>query len=681
MFNQPELSGFNIIEGDYSSSIIILSIIIAIFASYTALVMNQRVRQNSFFNKHLWSVLAAFSMGVGIWSMHFIGMSAMMLPVHMHYDRVLTIVSIIPAIVAAFIAFHVANKPQPTKRSHFLGGLSMGAGISLMHYIGMDSMHMEGVSYYYHLPLFTLSIIVAIIVSFVALYVFSVLQNQMKNWLQRLIVAVIMGIAISSMHYIGMAAVVFYVPKDFTFVTHMQMEDMHFLLTLIINGLGITLLLFLLMELFDRFVSNRINYYDSMTKLPNYREFERRFSTSTYSAIALIDMDKMDKRGSLHGYMAVDELMKKVAARLFEHKPSSMEIYRMEGRKFAFVSHKWVDKDKLAASMQKMVESLSAPFPLKDRNVTISTVCAIAMQEEDNKRNSLYANALAILQDPNIQYTNQLVFYDENVHRYMFEQGILQDVDKAFAEDQFFIVYQPKMNMLDGHMVGVEALLRWQHPVQGLISPGVFIPILEKNHRIQDVTRWVIKEVCKQLQQWQLDSKVNCPVSINIPGECLTSHSLVNYLKEMTETYQIDPKWIELEITETSFVASIQQALRGISALRKEGFSIALDDFGTGVSSLSYLKQMPISTLKIDKSFLDDVPHSRKDASIIQSIISLGRSLDLNIVVEGAETKEQIHFLADFCDNPIIQGYYYSRPLPALELSEWYSRFTQPEIV
>ena len=219
--------------------------------------------------------------------------------------------------------------------------------------------------------------------------------------------------------------------------------------------------------------------------------------------------------------------------------------------------------------------------------------------------------------------------------------------------------------------MGVETLLRWNHPVYGMLSPGVFIPILENHDRMMDVTDWIIKLVCRQISIWNAEEIPFGQVAINIPGQYVTSPRLLQVLKRTLNDYNIKPAQLELEITETSFVKNIAEAMRAVSIFRQEGFSVALDDFGTGVSSLSYLKQMPISTLKIDKSFIDEIPHSKKDSSIIQAIIRLGESLDLSIVFEGVETKEQVEFLVATCKDPIIQGYYFAKPMMPEELQEW----------
>ena len=238
-------------------------------------------------------------------------------------------------------------------------------------------------------------------------------------------------------------------------------------------------------------------------------------------------------------------------------------------------------------------------------------------------------------------------------------------------EEELFLVYQPKVCLSPKETVGLEALLRWNHPKYGFLSPAVFVPILEEYDRMVKVTDWIIDRVCQQIANWKLENISFKQVAINIPGEYVTSPLLLKLLTQKINEYGLEPSQIELEITENSFVKNMEEAMRAVAVFRKEGFSVALDDFGTGVSSLSYLKQMQISTLKIDKSFIDDVPISPKDSAIIQAIVTLGESLNLTVVIEGVETKKQVNFLRKASKNPIFQGYYFAKPMQPYDLIKW----------
>ncbi len=676
-FNLPPTDLIEL-QGEYSFPIVGLSIIIACVASYTALAMNERAQKNSFFHQNFWLTLASTAMGFGIWSMHFVGMSSFSLPVSMHYDLLLTVISIVPAMLASFLAFYIANRPKKLIGLYMVSGVVMGLGISTMHYIGMAAMKMEA-SYVYDKWLFLASIAIAILVSFVALFIFSALQHYMENRLIRLMTAIVMGLAVSSMHYTGMMAISFYVSPDHSHLSMAAHEiKMSFIVISVTVGMGLLLSLLLLSSMVDRYLKYRTNYFDTLTRLPNRRQFERKLANSSIQpTLAIWHIHDLEKINRENGYLFGDEVLQQVAIFMTSLKPPLTDLYRIEGNRFAFLTRGSEGEVTFQVAMEKIAEKLRQPLVFQNKELVLPAVCAWLPTSEQNDLLKIYSNVLAVLNYPSIQYKHEIILYDPAVHTYTFEREIASDVERAMAEDELYLVYQPKVNGITFEIVGVETLLRWQHPTYGMLSPGVFIPILEENDRMLAVTDWVIERTCRQISDWRKDGKAFGQVAINIPGQYVTSSRLLKVLKQTVTKYDLEPQLLELEITETSIVKKIEEAMRAVSIFRQEGFSVALDDFGTGVSSLSYLKQMPISTLKIDKSFVDEVPRSEKDSAIIQAIIALGNSLDLSIVFEGVETEEQAQFLASTCGRPIIQGYYFAKPMRATELLDWSQAFRQ----
>ncbi|MEG0450808.1 MAG: EAL domain-containing protein, partial [Lysinibacillus sp.] len=635
MFSSPSQTSFTIIEGEYSGVIIALSILIATVASYTAISMNGRARQNSFFNKNYWLVLAAIAMGFGIWSMHFVGMSALFLPVEMGYDKLLTVISIVPAMFASFIAFYLADLPKRTYWTYTYAGISMGIGISLMHYIGMYAMKMD-VIFSYDIVLFVASVAIAIIVSIVAIYIFSALQSYMENRVIQLFTSIIMGLAVSSMHYTGMAAVSFYVPKGFVpDLHHDHLGGIYGIAISVSIGMALLLGFLFLSSLVDRYVEYRTNYYDVLTKLPNRRLFEKRLKKPIFpERLAIIHLHDLEYLNREYDYQFGDETIQQVASRLKMLTPSILDLYRIEGNRFAYLTRDVIEEKQFLEGLEKITMALQRPVTVNKQEVMVQTVCVVTEAENDEEVAKIYENVLAVLNYPSIKFNHEIVHYDPVIHTYTFEREIASHAMRAMAENELFLVYQPKVAVNSNEVVGVETLLRWQHPTYGMLSPAVFIPILEEYDRMIAVTDWIIEQVCQQISNWQQQGISFGQVAINIPGQYVTSPRLLQVLKRTINDYQLTPQQLELEITETSFVKNIAEAIRAVSIFRQEGFSVALDDFGTGVSSLSYLKKMPISTLKIDKSFIDGIPQSPKDSSIIQAIIALGSSLNLTVVFE-----------------------------------------------
>ncbi|MDZ5471480.1 EAL domain-containing protein [Bacillus sp. 31A1R] len=671
MFSLPESTNIVILNGDYSIMVVILSVIIACAAAYTALSMNERIQQNSFFHRTFWLVLASIAMGLGIWSMHFIGMSAFSLPVRMEYDVFLTIISVIPAVFASYLAFYISNRANQTLMPYGIAGLIMGFGIATMHYLGMAAMNMEA-EYVYKPWMFLASILIAVFVSFVALFVLSNLQKYMGNHWVKIITSIIMGLGIASMHYTGMGAVVFYAEDVNVISSHHHGMDITLLIVSVTIGISIIFLFSGLSSLLDRYVNYRLNYYDSLTILPNRRQFEEKLRTPfPMGSLAVIHIHHLEKWNSGYGYTFGDQVIKTVRDVIVSLKPIKAEVYRIEGNRFAIFSTDKNDFEDMEIAMDRIMTILSKPQVINNHRILIEMVCAYSTAEKREDVPSLFPNVMSVLQYSGIRYKHEVISYDPLIHTYSFEKNLVEHLEQAMESNELYLVYQPKVSSETLEVTGVEALLRWNHHIHGFVSPAVFIPILEENGKMFDISDWVINQVCYQISQWVELGVQPFQVAINIPGPYITSPRLMEVLKSNVLNYGINNHDIELEITETSVINDIESAIKAIYEFRKNGFSVALDDFGTGLSSLSYLKRLPISTLKIDKSFVDEIPDSEKDSAIIKAIITLSHSLDLKIVIEGVESKEQAMFLSSLAEQPLIQGYYFSPALKPEELVEW----------
>ncbi|MGX6444569.1 bifunctional diguanylate cyclase/phosphodiesterase [Neobacillus sp. K501] len=672
MFSSPASQNIYVLHGEYSVSIVILSIAIACCASYTALSMNQRMQQSSFFHKNFWLLLSSVAMGLGIWSMHFIGMSAFKLPIEMEYDIFLTTISAFPAVFASYLAFSFANRTHKTHRPAIIAGIIMGLGISSMHYIGMAAMKMNA-EYIYKPWIFLASIVIAIIVSYVALFIFSKLQKYMGKQLIKIGTSILMGLAITSMHYTGMSAVVFYGEEPLrNNLHHMHQMDTTLMVTVVTIGISLLLLISGLASLLDRYVDHRLNYFDALTLLPNQRQFEQDLKhMKTAGSLAIIHIHNLEKWVSGQGYTFGDQMIKAVGDVIQSLKPASANIYRIEENRFAVYNLKEHDYESMKLSLERILSIFMKPLMVDHHQIVIEMVCAISHSGDKKDGRELFSNNMAVLQHSSIRYKHEVIEYDPDKHTYSFERQIVEDITSAITNNELFLVYQPKVCAKTQGVSGVEALLRWNHPVHGMISPAIFIPILEENGKIFDVTDWVIQEVCRQVSLWLKEDLRFGQVSINIPGPYVTSSKLLKVINQNLLMHKINSHFIELEITETSVIHDIENAITAVNEFRELGLSVALDDFGTGLSSLSYLRRIPISTIKIDKSFVDGIPLSERDSALLRAVITLCYSLNLKVVIEGVETKEQFDFITTMTETPNIQGYYFSRPLTAMELASW----------
>ncbi|MBM7579717.1 bifunctional diguanylate cyclase/phosphodiesterase [Jeotgalibacillus terrae] len=669
MFSTDGLDSITVVDGEFSYGFVVLSVVIACVSAYVALSMNQRMQQNSFFHKNFWLVLASFAMGLGIWSMHFIGMSAFMIPVEMSYDTKWTFISMVPAILASYLAFYFANRPRKSLYPILSAGLIMGFGISAMHYIGMAAMVMS-VDYYYKTWMFIASILVAVAVSYVALYVFSNLQRFMGNLLIKIVTAILMGGAISSMHYIGMAAVVFYTDEPVEYHMHAHEMDMG-LVGFVAAGMLLILLISGLTSVLDRYVDHRMSHFDSLTLFPNQRQFEKDINQQlTAGSLTVLHLRNLAAFTNGQGFGFGDQLVAEIGHVIQKNAPAHTRIYRLEENRFAVLNLKEQSVSRAKSAMQRVLNELSKPLEIVSQSVIVEMTAAFSYIEKKNGW-ELFSNAIAVLEHPSVQGRNEVIEYDSLIHTYSFESQIIAELEQAKAEGQLYVVYQPKICAKTLRVNGAEALIRWKHPVHGFISPAVFIPLLEKHEKVCDLTDWIVQQVCAQIASWSGNHNNFGPISINIPGIYLTSPKLMNVIKAQLAAHGIDPAMLELEITETSVIHDIDNAIAAVSDYRKLGLSVALDDFGTGLSSLSYLRKLPVNTIKIDKSFIDEVPTSLKDAGLLSAIVDLCASLKLAIIIEGVEAQEQIDFLHTLSADLTIQGYYFSKPLTAADFKKW----------
>ena len=678
MFTKPDIENMHIVEGQYNSLIVILSFIIAFGASYTAVFINRRIKGKGFFHKNLWLVLASLAMGLGIWSMHYVGMSAYVTPLPMKHNLLLTLVSVIPAVVASYVAFYLANSHYKRIQTFIAAGIFMGGGIALMHYLGMAAMQIDAQSVYDPV-MFGLSIVIAIVASFASLYIFSISDAKMDNMWVKSVVALLMATAVTSMHYIGMFAVEFYAEGPIH--AHEHESNMIEVVVYVTIGISSLFVLAYLASHLEKYVDHRVKNFDALTQLPNQNQFteDQRIEKNT-QLVAIVHLHNLEKYISAYGYTFGDAIIQSVLELMQNILPKDTKLYRTEANRFTVVQTPTEMVQNTMIGLERICVLLQRSLVVNEQMVTVEMVCAISKSDEKKEIHEHFVNAIAVLQAPSTQFKHEMILYNPKIHTFNFERQLSLDIQQAMDEDELFIVYQPKVDPKQHIVVGLEALIRWKHPVFGMVSPAVFIPILESAERISDVTDWLIVRVCKQLATWNnLGIKIT-QVSINIPGMYLTSPRLKSVINESLLEYHINPSQIELEITETSVIHDIDNAILAVSNYRKKGLSVALDDFGTGLSSLSYLKEIPIATIKIDKSFVDGVPNSTKDASILRSIIHLCYSLDLNVVIEGVETIDQIRFIEGLERVPIVQGYYYSKPLTVEEFEHWRNKQQVVEI-
>ncbi|WP_309088530.1 EAL domain-containing protein [Domibacillus sp.] len=378
----------------------------------------------------------------------------------------------------------------------------MGIGIATMHYTGMAAMAANAI-YRYHLGLFIWSIILAIFVSFIALYVFARLKKLMEKWTFKLVTALLMGVAVSSMHYTGMSAVTFFALPSAIAGGHADYANMNMLIMPVTAGMSFLLVLLLFSSILDRYIDYRISYFDGLTRLPNRRLFEKTLNKpAERCSLAIWHFDNLEQINQRYGYAFGEQVLQQVARTLREAHPGFTDLYRVDENRFAFLAPA-VEPDILVEAMKTIALKWKEPIEVEEKWIELASVCSVSSVSGTDTNHQLYAEAMAVLEYPLLSYNHDVVLYDPAVHAFSFEQEILGGLTQAMEKDELFLVYQPKIMADTDRLAGFEALIRWRHSEHGMLSPGIFIPILEQHHRINELTDRVIDRASRQIAEWE----------------------------------------------------------------------------------------------------------------------------------------------------------------------------------
>ncbi len=417
-------------------------------------------------------------------------------------------------------------------------------------------------------------------------------------------------------------------------------------------------------------------HYDDLTGLPNRTLFYERVSRAIYHAqqhskrvaVMFLDIDGFKYVNDTWGHIVGDLLLKKVANRLTECRCKTDMIARLGGDDFSMVLENVNNTKEVGRFAQNLLKVMQSPFELNGHETFITTSIGISLYPSDSQDvNTLLKHADAAMYRAKEKGKNNYQFFtaqtQKNVHNRLIMDTKLR---RALERDELVLHYQPQMQLATGRMVGAEVLLRWQHPEMGLIPPYAFIPLAEETGLIVQIGEWVLRHTCLQQQQWRNNGEPILRLSVNLSSRQFQQDDLIKTVVQILDETHIDATLLELELTESLLMQDIETATKTLHQFKDMGIQLAIDDFGTGYSSLSYLKRFPIDTLKIDQSFVRDIPKDKDDISITKAIIALAHSLRLKVIAEGVETESQQTLLKSIeCDE--IQGYLIGHPLPADE--------------
>ena len=655
------------VSASYSPALVLISLCVAILASYTALDLSGRIATARGRTQYLWIAGGALAMGFGVWSMHFIGMLALQLPLALGYDLGLTLWSLLVAILSSGFALWLVSQPRLPALQLLFGALIMGAGISAMHYSGMAALRMQpGIDY--DPALFGLSLVIAVGASAAALSIAFRLRRQTPYVrLMRGGAAVIMGLAIVGMHYTGMAAANFPI-GSFCGAAIDGLSGNGLDNLVLVSSLAV-LVIALLTSIFDARLDARtaaladsltlaneeltqLALHDTLTGLPNRILLADRIGQAMSKvaeqggcfSLMFIDLDGFKPVNDAFGHHLGDRLLREVALRLREQLRSQDTLARIGGDEFVLLV-RLLEPDDAPQVAARQVGLLSRAFRVDEHELLMNADAAMYHAKGAGK--------------------NGYSFFDASMNTNARKQlQLLQDLRQALELQQFRLHYQPKFDASNSRPVGAEALLRWEHPQQGLLLPENFIDLAEKTGLIIPIGDWVLNEACRQMRIWFDQGYSHWRIAVNLSALQFCYSGLVDSVVAALERHRLPANSLTLEITETTAMSDADASMVVLQRLSQMGVDLSIDDFGTGYSSLMYLKRLPANELKIDRGFVRDLEHDSDDAAIVSAIVALGQALGLRIVAEGVETDTQQSFLTTLgCD--ALQGFLLGEPLPA----------------
>ncbi len=423
---------------------------------------------------------------------------------------------------------------------------------------------------------------------------------------------------------------------------------------------------------------NQMVFFDALTGLPNRELCKNRLQqfishakrNKKLGTVFSIDLDDFKYINDSYGHVFRDELLKEFSKRLLKQLRTDDTLARISGDEFLIIIDSPINIESISLIAEKLIASLANPFLVDGEDIFISMSIGISVYPADTESvDNLLEYADVALYNAKLEGKGTYRYYSEKLeqkskHKLKISNGLR----KAIENDEFEVYYQPVIDTKTEQIKGSEALLRWTNKELGSIGPDVFIPIAEEIGMMDKIGNWVLNQACRQNQEWRAMGFEYLTVAVNMSAKQLISADFVINVKNALTMSKLPARCLEMELTETALLQDVNSAIKQLQSLKEMGVSVALDDFGTGYSSMSYLVKLKIDRLKIDKSFVDNIPFSSDDVITTRAIISLAKNLSLKVTAEGIETQQQKEFFESTdCDN--LQGYFYSRPVPAHEFA------------
>ncbi|RNL76226.1 EAL domain-containing protein [Citrobacter sp. MH181794] len=667
-----------------------ISFVVAFIASFIALDSAGKVAISNRRESTFWRLSGGATLGMGIWSMHFIGMLAMKMSMPINYHFSLTAFSFFIALISATLAINIAisGNTLSTKRLVVATGI-LSAGVVTMHYVGMYAI-IEHVAILWNSSLILLSVMIAIVASGVGLWLaFHLRQNTRRALINRLIAALIMALAIASMHYTGMGAATF---THFEHTAHDGLSTLELsvwvcAVTLVILGIMLVVSMVDSQLRTSRLADNlhQLNsqlehqvHFDALTGLANRTQIDACLQACLqhsklhqhHFALVFIDLDRFKVVNDTWGHHIGDQLLIASTQRIYSCLDDTMTLARLGGDEFILLIPD-CNKEDIPALLTRIAAAIGDPFTLFGYTIRVSLSAGSSIYPEHGSTlHELKVKADMAMYHVKQAGRNGWAIYSPEMEAIAdTPPTFLQELSQALEHDQFELWYQPKYTAGDHSLTGFEALLRWHHPERGMLLPAEFLPALEETGLIIPVGKWVIQQACQQLHQWKLQDHAEWTLAVNLSPSQFEQHDIVDVVCSALAQYQLSPAYLTLELTESTALKNLKRSAEVLNAFSSLGITVSIDDFGTGYSNILMLKSLPARELKIDRVFVKDISENSKNTKIVSTIIDIAHSMNMQVVAEGIETQEQEILLTQMgCG--VLQGFLFAKPLPAHQIHE-----------
>lgn len=668
--------------------LIAISYLVAFIASFVALENAGKIPLSSGKAALFWRFAGGLTLGVGIWSMHFIGMLAMKMPMIMSYNLWLTLASMGVAVVASMLAMNIAvTGARLSPFRLLLSTLILSAGVVSMHYIGMAALMLDSPIIWDH-PIIGLSVLIAVMASGAALWLAFHLRHQRKGiFINRILAALVLGAAICAMHYTGMRAAQF---SDMAHTLPGGISELGLSIGVSVTTLCLLGMMLIISLIDSHWRTNRLTdnlqalnrqlelqaRFDALTGLANRHQMDLRMQDCLRSAmlsikqfaVIFLDVDHFKQVNDTWGHHVGDELLITIAQRITARLTREMTLARLGGDAFILLVPE-CDDDKLQSLLSTLLDDVRRPLSVCGHTLSTTLSAGVSRYPQDGET----LHELKLKADAAMQYVKKQGQNDWAVYRTEMSTaipanpGFLQELTQALERDQFELWYQPTWHAEERTIHGFEALLRWRHPEQGVLLPNLFLPSLEQTGLIIPVGNWAIEAACRQLHFWTEQGFAHWTLSFNLSPVQFEQPDIFQTVSSLLQKYNLSPSRLILEVTESTALKNLDRSIELLSAFNQAGITVSIDDFGTGYSNLLMLSVLPAKELKIDKSFVTSMLENEKSRKLVETIINIARTMEMYVVAEGIETEEQRAVLTELgCD--YLQGFLFSRPLPAEQI-------------